>query len=405
MILKEAILLLEAKLYDFRHDNVESQLKYWGGGKTSEWVDPSTGYYWEYVRGKLKVFSTENAVYSFVASDPKKIESMRVAGGVVGGNLATLLKTHKDETFESWNKLGGLVHYVDKTITISKESSENKMRQRIIHNMKEFQDALKALMEHDKRITFDWAIKGTTSRVGKKIRDVMKGEREPLTSNRPLVMYHGTSIMRKANILKFGLRPGLKHETYLTSAQEVANILHKLGITNYIIRDDLSVDVRDAVRLGESGKGKLEKIPVQFHHAIGPFSVRDNKLTSLKGCPEYVGGTFICDRNPLKSLEYAPIHVVGGFSVVGTPLKSFHNIHKYIKYIGATLRFGAEIKSHFLGVMFIRGLKSISGDGIGLDSKQKQAIDIINKHLADKRNPHDVQEELIEAGLSEYAKL
>ena len=53
--------------------------------------------------------------------------------------------------------------------------------------------------------------------------------------------------------------------------------------------------------------------------------------------------------------------------------------------------------------MFIEGLQEIEFH-LG-NTEQKQVENIINKHLAGNRNAHDAQEELIEAGLSEYAKL
>lgn len=127
MILNE-LFLIEAKLYDFRHHNIEKQLPYWGG-KTSGWIDPAEGFYWAYVKGKLKIFSTENDIYSFVASDPKKVQEKIVQGeGNAGRRLGDILIKYKEEDFSSYNHLGGLVNYANKTITITKESIDNKMR-------------------------------------------------------------------------------------------------------------------------------------------------------------------------------------------------------------------------------------------------------------------------------------
>jgi hypothetical protein len=45
----------------------------------------------------------------------------------------------------------------------------------------------------------------------------------------------------------------------------------------------------------------------------GSFSCANNKLTSLKGCPQSVAGTFYCDHNALTTLEGAPLKVGGSF--------------------------------------------------------------------------------------------
>ncbi len=45
----------------------------------------------------------------------------------------------------------------------------------------------------------------------------------------------------------------------------------------------------------------------------GYFYCNFNELTSLKGCPEYVGGDFLCGFNNLTSLQGAPKEVGGDF--------------------------------------------------------------------------------------------
>ena len=45
----------------------------------------------------------------------------------------------------------------------------------------------------------------------------------------------------------------------------------------------------------------------------GSFYCQENKLTDLKGAPQYVGGDFYCNSNQLKTLEGAPQSVGGYF--------------------------------------------------------------------------------------------
>jgi len=95
---------------------------------------------------------------------------------------------------------------------------------------------------------------------------------------------------------------------------------------------------------------------------------------------------------------------VGGyFNCVETKIKSLHDIHKEIKHIGCRLLIPDTVTSHILGVMFIKGLLEIEIQNDNIEQKQVERI--INKHLAGDRNVHLAQEELLEGGLAEFAKL
>ena len=113
--------------------------------------------------------------------------------------------------------------------------------------------------------------------------------------------------------------------------------------------------------------------------------------------PEGVIGRFNCSNLYLTSLEGAPSSVGGSFSCYSNRLTSLHNIHKQIKYIGsfADLSYN-PITSHVLGLLLIDGLKDV-------DNKKVERI--INIHLKNGRDIFACQEELIEAGLEEYAQL
>ena len=51
------------------------------------------------------------------------------------------------------------------------------------------------------------------------------------------------------------------------------------------------------------------------------FYCNDNQLTSLKGAPKEVKGTFSCRDNKLISLEGAPTYIGGSFDCEGNPTK------------------------------------------------------------------------------------
>jgi hypothetical protein len=132
----------------------------------------------------------------------------------------------------------------------------------------------------------------------------------------------------------------------------------------------------------------------------GNFFCSDNKLTSLERAPSSVGGTFFCSDNKLTSLEGAPSSVGGDFFCTANKLTSLHNIHKQIKHIGSEhADFNNNpIKSHVLGLLLIDGLKYVF-----LDNKKVE--EIITKHLLGERDVFACQEELIEAGLEDFAQL
>jgi hypothetical protein len=79
--------------------------------------------------------------------------------------------------------------------------------------------------------------------------------------------------------------------------------LKELGVENYTISDDASIDVDGTVDISFKN---LEKIPVRFGIVNGDFNCSNNKLVSLKGSPKSVGVSFFCHKNRLTSLEGAP---------------------------------------------------------------------------------------------------
>jgi hypothetical protein len=63
---------------------------------------------------------------------------------------------------------------------------------------------------------------------------------------------------------------------------------------DYTINSDDTIDVDGYVNL--DGKlGNMEKLPVKFGKVSGYFNCFGNKLTTLEGCPKYVGSGFGSD--------------------------------------------------------------------------------------------------------------
>ena len=138
----------------------------------------------------------------------------------------------------------------------------------------------------------------------------------------------------------------------------------------------------------------LEHGPTVAH----TYYCHKNKLTSLRHGPTSVC-YFDCSENLIASLDGAPRVIEESFICNFNMLTSLKGIHEQIDYV---YRFSAEnnpITSHVLGLMLIDGLKTVT-----LDNKKVQ--EILNRHLGKGRvGMLMAQEELIEAGLDEYAQL
>lgn len=88
-----------------------------------------------------------------------------------------------------------------------------------------------------------------------------------------------------------------------TNKNDIKEWLDSIGVENYTINDDLTVDVNGNVDLSYRN---LVYIPVQFNIVKGHFQCKNNKLETLKGCPIEVYKSFSCGNNKLKSFEYIP---------------------------------------------------------------------------------------------------
>jgi hypothetical protein len=146
-----------------------------------------------------------------------------------------------------------------------------------------------------------------------------------------------------------------------------------------------------------NGLTSLEGVP---SHVDGGFYCDSDKLTSLEGAPSHVGGDFSCSNNKLTSLAGAPSHVGCSFYCAFNKLTSLKDVHKHITEIkGKFYAFKNPINSHVLGLLLIRGVTEVR-----LDNKQVE--EILNRHLGKGRvGMLMAQEDLIEAGLEEFAQL
>ena len=149
-------------------------------------------------------------------------------------------------------------------------------------------------------------------------------------------------------------------------------------------------------------------------------NMRNQKLRTLDGTDftfdysqhtDQYQGTFYFKYKGLTSFEGAPPDVEEDFDVSHNNLADLKNIHEHVKHIGGELNVeNNPIKSHILGVLLIDGLQGVKyGRVTGkVPIPFEEAFRIVNKYLPNTMGRSAVlhcQNELIENGLDEYAKL
>ena len=87
--------------------------------------------------------------------------------------------------------------------------------------------------------------------------------------------------------------------------------------------------VSEVVRLFLCSHNQLTSLEGGPKKVGGGFYCNDNQLTSLEGAPEEVGGDFGCSNNRLTSLEGAPREVNGDFKCENNRLTSLRGIGSF----------------------------------------------------------------------------
>ena len=62
-------------------------------------------------------------------------------------------------------------------------------------------------------------------------------------------------------------------------------------------------------------KSTMDKLPFRFDKVSGDFEISACRLTTLDGCPSFVGGQFVASYNLFENLEGGPHTVKGAYNV------------------------------------------------------------------------------------------
>jgi hypothetical protein len=92
---------------------------------------------------------------------------------------------------------------------------------------------------------------------------------------------------------------------------QIKKWLDEMGIYNYYIRKDNTINVRSTVNIYSNGKG-LKKLPdfIQFNIIYGNFDVPIT-IESCKGWPKHIRKDLCAWDHSLKSLKYFPKKIDG----------------------------------------------------------------------------------------------
>ncbi len=107
------------------------------------------------------------------------------------------------------------------------------------------------------------------------------------------------------------------YQIFESNNLELEKELARLGIYNYILNDDGSIDVNQNIDFSSS---TFNIIPFNFNKVNGNFIIQDCNIKSLKYCAKYIVGEFYCNHNQLKSLEFGPEYVGSKYNCVNNKL-------------------------------------------------------------------------------------
>lgn len=145
----------------------------------------------------------------------------------------------------------------------------------------------------------------------------------------------------------------------------------------------------------------LQKTPAEIRKN---FQAWDNSLSSLEFGPTDVGGTYNVNQNWLTSLEGAPDYA-NLFTFCDNKITSLAGMGKKFLKKCSVIKFRDNpIKSNILGLLIVKDLQSIFWSFSGPKGKQSPFA-LLENHLVRDKDIMDCQEELIQAGYKDFAKL
>ncbi|MEM2159531.1 MAG: hypothetical protein QXN55_01100 [Candidatus Nitrosotenuis sp.] len=184
---------------------------------------------------------------------------------------------------------------------------------------------------------------------------------------------------------------------------DVIDWVHRaISRTQHIkVSNDLIISSSDDVEINDN---VITALPVRLDTSR-KLTLNTANLRTLRGVPESsIFGALIIASNELEELDYLP-SAMASLNIMDCPkITSLHNIHTKIKSM-KLIFVNKEISNSILGLVLIKDISNILSNSADKDSKLNKARRILNDCFLRKKDLLECKAELIENGLSEYAKL
>jgi hypothetical protein len=171
-------------------------------------------------------------------------------------------------------------------------------------------------------------------------------------------------------------------------------------------------DPKTEIILGQAScnGGKNDKvIPIKFGGILNRFIIANCQLSSFIGCPPIVKGILSVGGNFCQSFEGISKECGHFIYLFPQNLKTLSGLNKYLKK-ARSITTSSGVKSGWLTPAMIEGCKELevvtsTETNPAVIKRVKLAAEIVNKHLAGKRDTLALQEELIDNDFEEFATL
>lgn len=201
--------------------------------------------------------------------------------------------------------------------------------------------------------------------------------------------------------------PSPSTQTYMTEIgpvdkTELESWLSDFGIgpTNYSVTNGRLNITGDF----QTDEQEYSQLAIPFGEVTGGFEVTMSSLETLANFPTKIGGTLHIMNSQITTLKELNVDVGSSVTISGNDqLTDVRGIHKHIKSAGVFVSLDFKhVKTGGLGLLLIKDITFVETGNSELDK-------ILNKYLEEDTRTQDslldCQEELIDAGLGQFAKL
>lgn len=142
------------------------------------------------------------------------------------------------------------------------------------------------------------------------------------------------------------------------------------------------------------------KLPVPFGKVEGDFEISIPTLTTFKNFPKEIDGNLTVYYSDIENFDDLDVRVSGGVHLAkNDSLTDFRKVHKHIKSVGSGVSVDLDEESNGgIGFLLIPGIQFIQTTNNKIEA-------ILNKYFKDGADLLEIQEELIDSGFKNIARI